>query len=100
MNVITPQVIGEIEAVVDYVAAEASIKGCVFERGCCELKDERSAPRSANLGRPARRLRSIPSADIAPDHRRNGLSSGAEASLDELTNPVKLKSLVAEPIIV
>jgi 3-hydroxyacyl-CoA dehydrogenase/enoyl-CoA hydratase/3-hydroxybutyryl-CoA epimerase len=33
MNVITPEVIGEIEAVVDHVAAEASIKGCVITSG-------------------------------------------------------------------
>ena len=30
MNVITPEVIGEIEAIVDHVASEASIKGCVI----------------------------------------------------------------------
>ncbi|MGA3339803.1 MAG: 3-hydroxyacyl-CoA dehydrogenase NAD-binding domain-containing protein [Methylocella sp.] len=33
MNVITPEVIGEIEAIVDHVAAEASIKGCVITSG-------------------------------------------------------------------
>jgi len=33
MNVITPEVIGEIETVVDHVAAEASIKGCVITSG-------------------------------------------------------------------
>jgi len=33
MNVITPEIISEIEAVVDHVAAEASIKGCVITSG-------------------------------------------------------------------
>ena len=33
MNVITPEVIDELEAVVDYVAADASIKGCVITSG-------------------------------------------------------------------
>lgn len=33
MNVITPQVIDEIEAAVDHVAAETSIKGCVITSG-------------------------------------------------------------------
>jgi 3-hydroxyacyl-CoA dehydrogenase / enoyl-CoA hydratase / 3-hydroxybutyryl-CoA epimerase len=33
MNVITPQVIGELEAVVNHVTAEASIKGCVITSG-------------------------------------------------------------------
>jgi hypothetical protein len=36
----------------------------------------------------------------APRMGALSLPPGAEASLDELTNPVKLKSLVAEPIIV
>lgn len=33
MNVITPQVIDEIEQVIDHVAADASIKGCVITSG-------------------------------------------------------------------
>ncbi len=33
MNVITPQVIDELEAAVDHVAAETSIKGCVITSG-------------------------------------------------------------------
>ena len=33
MNVITPQVIDELEQVIDHVAADASIKGCVITSG-------------------------------------------------------------------
>ena len=33
MNVITPEVISELEMVIDHVAAEASIKGCVITSG-------------------------------------------------------------------
>jgi 3-hydroxyacyl-CoA dehydrogenase/enoyl-CoA hydratase/3-hydroxybutyryl-CoA epimerase len=33
MNVITPEVIGELETVIDHVAAEAAIKGCVITSG-------------------------------------------------------------------
>ncbi|MCL2385312.1 MAG: enoyl-CoA hydratase/isomerase family protein, partial [Alphaproteobacteria bacterium] len=33
MNVITPEVIGELEQAIDYIAAEASIRGCVIASG-------------------------------------------------------------------
>ena len=33
MNVITPEVINELEMVIDHVAAEASIRGCVITSG-------------------------------------------------------------------
>jgi 3-hydroxyacyl-CoA dehydrogenase/enoyl-CoA hydratase/3-hydroxybutyryl-CoA epimerase len=33
MNVITPEVIGELETIIDHVTAEASIKGCVITSG-------------------------------------------------------------------
>src|SRR5664279_628591 len=33
MNVIMPEVIGELETIIDHVTAEASIKGCVITSG-------------------------------------------------------------------